>query len=116
MQEPSLSEFENRASAGDLAAQLQLASALLDAGQVDAGRRWFRLAAQAGSLEVKLALAENLLAVPPQEVAESIRLTRRRGRQRPGGASARGSGGRRNWRDTQLVQRAPLSEAGRGPG
>jgi prolyl 4-hydroxylase len=67
---------ERRADAGDVPAQLQLANALLELGQIDSARSWLRRAAQTGASEIKLVLAEHLLAVPPYEVTEALSLTR----------------------------------------
>ena len=76
MGESALREIESRAAAGDLPSQLQLAGALLDAGQIEPGRHWLRMAAQSGSLDVKLGLAEHLLSFPPYDVAEAVQLIR----------------------------------------
>ena len=75
MAESSITDVENQAAAGDRSAQIRLARALLDSGQTEAGRNWLRRAAEAGPAELKLALAENLLATPPYEVAEAMHWT-----------------------------------------
>ena len=76
MGEPSITDLENQASAGDLSAQLTMARTLLDAGQIEPGRNWLRRAAESGSTEIMLALGEQLLANPPYEIAEGVHWTR----------------------------------------
>ena len=73
--EPSTSDIESKALAGDLSAQLRMARTLLEAGDLEPGRTWLRRAAEAGPADIKLALAENLLTYVPYDVPEAVRLT-----------------------------------------
>lgn len=75
MAEPSITDVEGRAAAGDLSAQISMARALLDAGQTEPGRNWLRRAAESGPIGIKLALGEQLIAKPPYEVAEALHWT-----------------------------------------
>jgi len=73
MGESSVSDIEIRASAGDPAAQLHMARALLDQGQTERGRDWLRRAAGAGLTEAKLALGERLLSQEPYDVFDGYK-------------------------------------------
>ena len=76
MGEPSITDVEKQASAGDLSAQLRMARTLLDGGQIEPGRKWLRRAAESGPNHVKLALAEHLLVMLPYDVPEALHWTR----------------------------------------
>ena len=73
MGDSSIGDIENQASAGDLAAQLLMARALLEKGQTDRGRDWLRRAAGAGSTEAKLALSERLLSQEPYDIFDGYK-------------------------------------------
>jgi hypothetical protein len=100
----STGDNEARASAGDVAAQLSVGLRLLDAGQTERGREWLRRAANAGSTEAKLALAEQLLSREPYDVPAGYRWARAAAEDGNGTAeqllavaTAEGLGARQDW-------------------
>lgn len=71
----SSSDIEQRALAGDTAAQLELARLLDTEGDWDEARAWLRRAAEAGDRAGKFALGQHLISKGPYDVAESLKWT-----------------------------------------
>src|SRR5262245_12387293 len=72
MSKPPDKDDEHGARSDDLAAQLRIAEALLEQGDVEQARDWLRRAANAGVKEAKLALGKGLLSQEPYGVLEGI--------------------------------------------
>ncbi len=83
-----------------------MARTLLEAGELEASRKWLRSAAETGPADIKLELADNLLTYIPSEIPEGIRWARAATEAGSGEAAhrlavlaAEGVGGQQSWSD-----------------
>jgi hypothetical protein len=99
-----LDDVQGKASAGDIAAQLELARQLGRSGDGEKALEWLRRAAATGNREARAALGRRLLTDPPLNPAEGLRLTTEAARDGSGEAAhllavldASGQLGPANW-------------------